>query len=100
MPFSVIIITYNEERNIVRCLESLADVADDILVVDSFSTDKTREICQQNSARFIKREFDGYGNQKRFATEHAKFDYILSLDADEALSLELKSSILSEKDKW
>jgi len=100
MPLSVIIITYNEERNIGRCLESLTGIADDILVVDSFSTDKTEEICKQNGARFIQREFDGYGNQKRFATKHAKFDYILSLDADEALSPELKSSIYEEKDKW
>ena len=100
MPLSVIIITYNEERNIGRCLASLTGIADDILVVDSFSTDKTEEICQQNGARFIQRRFDGYSNQKRFATEHAKFDYILSLDADESLSLELKSSIYAEKDKW
>jgi len=100
MTLSVTIITFNEERNIERCLQSLTGIADDILVVDSFSTDKTEEICKQNGARFIQREFDGYGNQKRFATKHAKFDYILSLDADEALSPELKSSIYEEKDKW
>lgn len=100
MSLSVIIITYNEERNIGRCLESLTGIADDILVVDSFSTDKTEEICKQHGVRFIQRKFDGYGNQKRFATKQAKFDYILSLDADEALSPELRKSILDEKKNW
>jgi len=100
MPLSVIIITYNEERNIERCLKSLSGIADEILVVDSYSTDKTEEICNQYDVRFIQRKFNGYGNQKRFATKQARFDYILSLDADEALSPELQKSILSEKNSW
>lgn len=100
MPLSATIITYNEERNISRCLNSIIGIADEILVVDSFSTDRTEEICKQNNVRFIQRKFDGYGNQKRFATEQAKFDYILSLDADEELSEELRNSILKEKEAW
>lgn len=100
MPLSVIIITYNEERNIDRCLKSIASIADEILVVDSFSSDRTEEICKQYKVRFIQRKFDGYGNQKRFATNQAKFDYILSLDADEALSTALSQSILCEKSNW
>ncbi len=97
MLLSATIITYNEEHNISRCLNSIIGIADEILVVDSFSTDKTEEICRQSNVRFIQRKFDGYGNQKRFAAEQAKFDYILSLDADEALSYELRKSILDEK---
>jgi len=100
MQLSVIIITYNEERNIGRCLDSLIDIADDILVVDSFSTDRTEEICKQNGVRFIQRKFDGYGNQKSFATEQAEFDYVLSLDADEALSPKLREAIRHEKQNW
>lgn len=97
MLLSATIITYNEEHNISRCLESIIGIADEILVVDSFSTDRTEEICRQSNVRFIQRKFYGYGNQKRFATEQAKFDYVLSLDADEALSDELRKSILDEK---
>lgn len=100
MSLSVIIITLNEERNIERCLQSVAGVADEIVVVDSYSTDKTEEICARYGVRFLQRKFDGYGNQKRYATEQANFDYVLSLDADEALSAELRQSILTEKEHW
>ena len=97
---SAIIITYNEERNIERCLNSVKDVADEIIVIDSFSTDKTEEICKKFNVRFIKQKFLGYIEQKNYALQHATFDNILSLDADEALSETLKNSILKEKHKF
>jgi (heptosyl)LPS beta-1,4-glucosyltransferase len=100
MPLSVVIITFNEERNIERCLKSILPIADEIVVVDSFSTDRTMHICKQYNTRFIQRAFDGYGTQKQFATAQASFNYILSLDADEELSEELKDSILKKKDNF
>jgi len=97
IPLSAIIITLNEERNIGRCIESLKAVADEILVVDSFSTDRTKEICETHGVRFIQNEWKGYSVQKNFAQEKASHDFIISLDADEALSDELSESILRIK---
>jgi len=94
---SVAIITLNEERDIGRCLESVQGLADEIVVVDSFSTDKTEAICLQYGARFIQHQFEGYIEQKNFALSQTSFQYVLSLDADEALSEELKVSILQTK---
>jgi len=99
MKLSVVIITKNEERNIERCFKSIVDVADEIIVVDSFSTDNTIALCEKYDVRVIQRKFEGYGSQKQFATEQANFDYVLSLDADEELSKELKASILTVKEK-
>lgn len=96
-PFSVVIITYNEEKNIGRCLESVKDVADEIIVVDSMSTDGTKAICASYSVTFIEQPFLGYIEQKNFAMNSASNNYVLSLDADECLSDELKKSILTEK---
>lgn len=99
MPnISAVVITYNEERNIERCLKSLVCVSDEIIVVDSFSTDKTEEICKRLGVKFFQNKFDGYKEQKNYALQFATNDYVLSLDADEALSEELKESILKEKD--
>ncbi|MDP4239385.1 MAG: glycosyltransferase family 2 protein [Bacteroidota bacterium] len=100
MHLSVIIITYNEERNIERCLKSVLGIADEIVVVDSFSTDQTERICLQYGVKIIQRKFDGYGTQKQFAANQAKFEYVLSLDADEELSEALRGAILIEKEKW
>ncbi len=97
MKISAVIITYNEEKKIGRCLQSLKEVADEIVVVDSFSTDKTEEICEQYGVKFIRQKFLGYVEQKNFAMQQATFDYVLSLDADEALSKELKEQILKIK---
>lgn len=97
---SVVIITYNEERNIRRCLESVIDIADEIVVVDSLSTDATKEICSEFNVVFIEQKFLGYIEQKNHALKFAKYDYVLSLDADEALSPELKNSILSAKSNF
>ena len=92
---SVVIITYNEEHNIRRCLESLEGIGDEILVVDSGSLDGTAEICRSMGATVIEQDFLGYIEQKNFATSKAKNDWVLSLDADEALTPELKASILA-----
>ena len=93
IKLSVVIITLNEEKNIARCLCSVRDIADVILVVDSFSTDKTREICEGQGVRFVEQKFLGYVEQKNFALKLATHEYVLSLDADEALSPELNIEI-------
>lgn len=97
MNISAVIITYNEERNIERCLQSLVKVADEIVVVDSFSTDGTEAICRQYNVVFIQQAFLGYVEQKNFAAAKAQYDYVLSLDADEALSDSLQAWLLNEK---
>lgn len=98
MPqLSVVIITFNEERNIDRCIESVKEVADEIVVVDSFSTDKTPEICRQHGVKFIQHVWQGYSQTKNYANSLAENDWILSLDADEALSKELIDSIKKVK---
>ena len=96
---SAIIITLNEERNIGRALESLEGIADEVIVVDSFSTDKTPEIVKNSGAQLIQEEWMGYSATKNFANALATCDYILSIDADEALSPELKNQILAQKQK-
>lgn len=100
ISLSVVIITFNEEKNIRRCLGSVKEIADDIVVVDSFSTDKTEEICNEFGARFIRHRFDGHIEQKNYANTQAKFPFILSLDADEALSDTLKGEIIKVKNNW
>lgn len=97
---SVVIITLNEERNIGRCIDSLSGIADEIIIVDSGSTDKTETICRSNGVKFIQHSFEGYASQKNFAIDQCTSEYILSLDADEALSPELKNSILALKKNW
>ncbi len=89
MKLSVAIITRNEEKNILRCLESVKPVADEIIVVDSLSADRTAQICNSFGCRLFQREFDGYGTQKQFAVDNAVNDWILSIDADEVVSEEL-----------
>jgi len=101
MPkISSLIITYNEERGIARCIDSLASVSDEIVVIDSFSNDRTKKICSEKGVRFIEHGFKGHIEQKNYALSQAKFDHVLSLDADEYLSDELISSILEIKEKW
>jgi glycosyltransferase involved in cell wall biosynthesis len=97
---SAVIITYNEEKNIKRCLDSLVGVVDEIVVVDSYSTDRTEEICRSCGAVFIQHKFPGHIQQKNWAILQARFPYILSLDADEALSSELKDAIIKVKENW
>ena len=100
IKLSAVIITFNEEEHLEKCLMSLQGVADEIVVVDSISTDRTQEICAQFNVRLIEQAFLGYKEQKNFAAEQAAHNYILSLDGDEALSEELKASILEVKKNW
>jgi glycosyltransferase involved in cell wall biosynthesis len=101
MPqLSVVIITFNEEKNIARCLESVKDIADEIVVLDSFSKDKTEKICQSFNVKFYQHAFDGHIQQKNRSITYASFPHILSLDADEALDEKLKESILAIKNNW
>lgn len=94
---SATIITYNEEKNIERCLKSLQGIADEIIIVDSFSTDKTKEICLKYNVKFFERDFKDYSDQKNWAVEQSNFPIILSIDADEELSEKLKNSISEAK---
>ncbi len=101
MPqISVVIIAFNEEKNIGRCLESVKDIADDIVVLDSGSTDKTKEICKSYGANVFHQDFLGHLEQKNKAITFAKFPHVLSLDSDEALDETLKKSILEVKKNW
>ncbi len=100
IKISGVIIAFNEEEYIGNCLESLKGVADEIIVVDSFSTDSTEEICKSHNVKFIRHAFEGYAEQKNYATSLASFNIVLSLDADEALSDELKESILRVKEDF
>ncbi len=101
MPkLSAVIITFNEEKNIGRCLDSLKGIVDDIVVVDSFSNDKTEQICKVKGARFVQHKFEGHIEQKNWAITQALYPHVLSLDADEALDAELKKSILEVKNNW
>lgn len=100
IKISVAIITFNEEDNILRCLNSVAPIADEIIVVDSFSTDRTPQICQDFGVKFIQNHFKGHIEQKNFALDQCQYDHVLSLDADEALSSELTQSLDSVKKNW
>lgn len=86
---SATVITFNEQDNIERCLCSLVGVADEIIVVDSFSTDHTLDICRRYGCHIAQRTFDGYGAQRQYATSLATHSYVLSVDADEVVSEEL-----------
>ena len=95
IKLTVTIITLNEEYNIRRCIESVQNIADEIIVVDSGSTDKTEAIVKELGATFIYNQWPGHKEQKNFAIEKASSKWILSLDADEwideGLELEIKS---------
>lgn len=91
---SATIITFNEEENIERCLQSIKWI-DEIVVVDSFSTDSTLEICNKYNCNIIQTEWKGFGKTKKFAVDNSKNEWILSIDADEEVSEELKERILN-----
>jgi len=93
MKISAVIITLNEERNLPRALKSLESVADEIVIVDSGSTDRTREIAERAGARFTAHRWEGYAAQKNFAAAQGQYDWVLSIDADESLSMELAADI-------
>lgn len=96
---SATIITYNEASRIRACLDSLCDIADEIIVIDSGSTDSTVEICHEYGCMVRRRPFTGYGAQRQYATSLASHPYVLAIDADEVLSPALRASILDLKER-
>ncbi|NML19821.1 glycosyltransferase family 2 protein [Pseudoflavitalea sp. G-6-1-2] len=96
---SVVIITFNEEDKLRACLESVRTLADEIVVVDSLSTDNTEKIAKEFGVRFVSQPFLGYIEQKNFALQQATHEMVLSLDADEVLDEKLQASMLAEKQK-
>lgn len=96
---SVVILTFNEARNIRRCIESILKIADEIIIVDSLSKDDTKAICNEYNVKFYEHPFEGYIEQKNYATRLASNNLILSMDADEALSEKLVESISAVKQK-
>jgi glycosyltransferase involved in cell wall biosynthesis len=100
IKLSAVIIVFNEERNIGRCLASLEGIADEIIIVDSFSTDNTVLIAKKYNAQIFQQEFLGYAKQKNFANSLCKFEHIISLDADEVISENLKEEILAIKNNF
>jgi glycosyltransferase involved in cell wall biosynthesis len=94
---SACLITLDEEHNLPRALASLSDIADEIIVVDSGSTDRTAIIAREYGAAFFERTWTNYSEQKNFAAARAQNDWILSMDADEELSSALQTSLLDWK---
>ncbi|MEZ4761691.1 MAG: glycosyltransferase family 2 protein [Calditrichia bacterium] len=92
----MVVITKNEAENIARCIRSVQEIADEIIIVDAHSTDDTVAICKSLGATVISRNWEGYAQNKNIETQ-AKHDFILSMDADEALSDELISEIRQVK---
>lgn len=95
---SAVIITQNEERNIGRCIDSLSGIADEIIVVDSGSSDQTEQICVQKGVCFQYHPWQGFAEQKNYAATLATGHWILSIDADEALSPQLRDAIAQVKE--
>ncbi|MBK6946695.1 MAG: glycosyltransferase family 2 protein [Haliscomenobacter sp.] len=100
VKISLVVMTLNEAHNIRRCLESSIGIADELLVVDSLSTDDTVAISESLGARVILQPFLGFMEQRQFAINHAAHPFILILDADEVLSEQLRQSILQAKAHW
>ena len=100
VQISVIIITFNEEKNIGRCIDSVQTLADEVIVVDSYSKDNTKQICLAKEVRFVEHPFEGHIQQKNFALSLARFDYVFAIDADEYLSIQLANSIVKAKKQW
>lgn len=94
---SAVIITFNEEQNIKRCIDSLTNVVDEIIVIDSYSTDNTKDICETLGVKFIQTKWQGYSKTKNYGNNLATNDWIISIDADEELSSELQIHLKSLK---
>lgn len=94
LPLSIVILTKNEEQNIAHCLKPLIGLTDDILILDSGSTDKTIEIAQSFGAKVIQTEWKGFSQTKNEGNAKAKYYWILSLDADEVMNEDLKNNII------
>lgn len=100
VQLSVVIITYNEQRNIARCIQAVQSVADEVVVVDSFSKDDTVSIAQSLGAKVVQHAFTGHIEQKNYAITQASFPHILSLDADELPDEQFLHFIREVKKNW
>lgn len=100
VKLSVVIITYNEQRNIGKCIDSIRDIADEIVVVDSYSKDDTVRIAEQKGAKVVLNTFEGHIEQKNFAITQATYPHILSLDADEMPDETFLNQIKQIKQNW
>lgn len=100
IKISAVIITYNEEDHIGTCIDSLNGLVEEIIVVDSYSTDNTKNVCLTKGVKFVEHKFEGHIQQKNHAINVAEFDHVFSIDADEFLSKELKQSISEIKKDW
>ena len=98
-PISAVVITFNEERNIKSCIESLLNVMDEIIIIDSFSTDRTKEICNSYPVIFKEKVWEGYSEAKNFGNSFAKNEFIFSIDADERISEDLQNELILLKSK-
>ena len=94
---STVMMVFNEAENIERCIRSVMPFSDEILVVDSFSTDATVEIAKQLGAKVIQHPFEGYIEQKQYIIDQAKYDLVFTIDADEEATEGLQAEILSVK---
>ena len=92
-PISAVYITKNAEKTLSNSLKSLTSCVDEIIIVDSGSTDQTENIAKTFNARFISKDWEGFGKQKRFAVQQAKNDWVLCIDDDEVISSELAENI-------
>lgn len=97
---SVVIITLNEEVRIGACIDSVSKIADEVLIIDSFSADNTKKISEEKGAIFIQNEFEGHIQQKNFGIAKATFNQVLSLDADEQLDEQAQIEIENLKSNW
>ena len=95
---TALIITLNEEEHIGACIDAVRDICEEVLIIDSPSQDRTREIAEAKGAKVIANSFPGFGPQKNFGTQMASNDLILSIDADEMVSAELRKSIFAVKE--
>ena len=97
MEISGLVITFNEEKNIGKCIDALLKVCDEVIVVDSFSKDRTVEIAKEKGAIVIQQSFLGDGPQRTHGLPYCKNDWILNLDADEFLDRDAEGFILNKK---
>ncbi|WP_281322423.1 glycosyltransferase family 2 protein [Flavobacterium aestivum] len=97
MKISGLVITYNEEKHIGKCIDALYRVCDEIIVIDSLSSDNTVQIAQEKGAKVISQPFLGDGPQRIFGLPYCKNDWILNLDADEILAADAEEFVLSGK---
>jgi len=94
IPLSAVVLTRNEEKNLTGCLDSIKDWVDEIVIVDDFSTDKTIDIARRYTDKIYQRKWNLEGSQRNFAYSKASNDYVLSIDADERITAQLRDSII------